>query len=256
MQIEQENLEINYVRCTRPELTELIKDVLKPFHMVIKERNLVTQVNLQTSVPVSFLIEKKVYSEILYNLFQNAVKYNKFNGTLKTMVSYEKGTGKLWTVIEDTGVGMDIKKKHDLFIAFRGTSKKVKSETLAKAGVGIGLSNSKCLINSLNGTIDLQSKPDKGTIVTFSIDVTAKPERTENEIKATVSNAIDKGLLHNRSENDSSQDERLEVSDFEDKPGEETKHEDNKHEIEDSARKLLDHKEEESSAQPMVSSRD
>ena len=46
MQIEQENLEINYVRCTRPELSELIKDVLKPFHMVIKERNLVSQVNL------------------------------------------------------------------------------------------------------------------------------------------------------------------------------------------------------------------
>ena len=91
--------------------------------------------------------------------------------------------------------------------------------------------------------------------MTFSIDVTAKPERTESEIKANVSKAIDKGLLHNRSEKDSSEGERLEISDFEDKPGEETKREDNKQEIEDSARKLLVPKEDEVKS-PLVSSRD
>ena len=45
---------------------------------------------------------------------------------------------------------------------------------MAKSGVGIGLSNSKCLVEALAGTIDLQSKPDKGTIVTFSVDLVLK----------------------------------------------------------------------------------
>lgn len=40
MQIEQESLEINYSECTRGELSEMIKDVLKPFTIVIKERKL------------------------------------------------------------------------------------------------------------------------------------------------------------------------------------------------------------------------
>lgn len=40
MQIEKESLEINYVPCSRPELAGLIRDVLKPFSMVIKERKL------------------------------------------------------------------------------------------------------------------------------------------------------------------------------------------------------------------------
>lgn len=40
MQIEKESLEINYVSCSRPELSSMIKDVLKPFSMVIKERRL------------------------------------------------------------------------------------------------------------------------------------------------------------------------------------------------------------------------
>lgn len=69
MQIEQDSMEINYQACTRPELSEVINDVFKPFQIVIKERNLVTKVVEQTSIPPSFFIEKKIYSEILYNLF-------------------------------------------------------------------------------------------------------------------------------------------------------------------------------------------
>lgn len=69
MQIAAESYEINYVDCSRPGLQETIKDVLKPFHMVIEARQLDCQVSAHTSVPVSFYLEKKLYSEILYNLF-------------------------------------------------------------------------------------------------------------------------------------------------------------------------------------------
>jgi len=44
MQIEKKSLEIKYVQCSRPELVETIKDVLKPFYISIKERNIRTQV--------------------------------------------------------------------------------------------------------------------------------------------------------------------------------------------------------------------
>ena len=69
MQIENESYEVNYVECSRPELQETIMDVLKPFQIVIQERRLECQVSAHTSVPVSFFIEKKLYQEILYNLF-------------------------------------------------------------------------------------------------------------------------------------------------------------------------------------------
>lgn len=69
MQIENDSLEINYSDCTRPELQELIKDVLEPFQMVIKERKLTCKINLQNSVPANFFLMKKLYGEILYNLY-------------------------------------------------------------------------------------------------------------------------------------------------------------------------------------------
>lgn len=160
--------------------------------MVIKERNLNCQVNLQTSVPVQFYIEKKIYCEILYNLFQNAVKFNKTNGSIVTNVRYEKETGKLWTSIEDTGVGISMDKKRNLFIAFRTSTNQPKHlSTISRSGIGIGLSNSKCLANALAGDIDLQSKTGKGTIVTFSVDLVIRKEKQKQDPGAVRNQAID-----------------------------------------------------------------
>ena len=75
------------------------------------------------------------------------------------------------TIIEDTGVGIPQNIKQNLFIAFRNATNVKKTQALSNSGIGIGLSNSKCLVNALAGEIDLQSKLDKGTIVTFEIDI-------------------------------------------------------------------------------------
>ena len=65
-----------------------------------------------------------------------------------------------------------------MFIAFRNaTNERLNQQTVFKSGVGTGLSNSKCLVEALGGTIDLQSKPNKGTIVTFSVDLVLGKEK-------------------------------------------------------------------------------
>ena len=40
MQIEKDSFEINYILCSRPELSAIIYDVLRPFALVVKERRL------------------------------------------------------------------------------------------------------------------------------------------------------------------------------------------------------------------------
>ena len=86
---------------------------------MLQERELDFQLTEQSSVPVAFMIENKLYKEILYNIIQNAVKFNKNKGAIMASVRYESEQGKLWTMIEDTGVGISPKQKHHLFIAFR-----------------------------------------------------------------------------------------------------------------------------------------
>ena len=146
-------------------------DVLKPLMLLVKDRKLRCKILLQKSVPHKFFIEKKIYSEILFNIAQNAVKFNKPNGSVVICVSYNTETKKIWTFIEDSGIGIDQNTKRSLFIAFRNQSKvnltRMNSES---SGIGIGLSNSKCLVKALNGHISLESKLGNGTIVSYSIE--------------------------------------------------------------------------------------
>jgi signal transduction histidine kinase len=59
------------------------------------------------------------------------------------------------TIIEDTGVGIPQNVKRNLFIAFRNATNEKKHQALSNSGIGIGLSNSKCLVNALGGKIDI-----------------------------------------------------------------------------------------------------
>lgn len=109
-------------------------------------------------------------------------------------VRFDKEVGKLWTTVEDTGVGIKMNMRQNLFIAFRNAQKSTSSHSLSKSGIGIGLSNSKCLVQALGGTIDLQSKPNKGTIVTFSVDIVLKKQKTvvtaDSQIKKIIDDAF------------------------------------------------------------------
>ena len=82
-------------------------DVLKPLMLIVRERQLKCSVFLQSSVPSKFYIESKIYSEILFNIAQNAIKFNKPKGAITISVSFNEKTGKLWTYVEDTGIGIE-----------------------------------------------------------------------------------------------------------------------------------------------------
>ena len=122
---------------------------------------------------LQILLETSQYSLLhLSKMFlQNALKFNKPKGTILICVSFNKSTGKLWTFVEDTGIGIEKNQMRSLFIAFRNKlTPKLSFEQSEKSGIGIGLSNSKCLVKALGGQINLESKLGHGTIVSFSVE--------------------------------------------------------------------------------------
>lgn len=151
---------------------------------MLEEKNLSCKIMVQENVPEEFHIEKKIYMEILFNLIQNAVKFNRIGGSILITIRYEKYTEQLWTSIEDNGQGIKDKLKRNLFIAFRSKSSKMSNKT----GIGIGLSISKCLVTALNGEIKISSKEGKGTIVNFCIDlVLTKHQKLSQSSRPTLS---------------------------------------------------------------------
>lgn len=100
--------------------------------------------------------------EIIFNnLLSNAVKYNKENG--KVFFSIKKEGEKTKIEVEDTGIGMNETEKSHLFEEFM-RAKNEKTRNIS--GTGLGLSIMKKIVDLNNGTIKVESEPDKGSVFT------------------------------------------------------------------------------------------
>jgi len=99
-------------------------------------------------------------SELVYNLCENAVKYNVDGGEIKVRL-FETETGKVLEV-KDTGIGID-KKYHDrIFERFYRIDKSHSKKT---GGTGLGLSIVKHIAEFHKANISIESSPGKGTTI-------------------------------------------------------------------------------------------
>lgn len=96
--------------------------------------------------------------EMVFNLCDNAIKYNVPGGTVEVSVSRREG-GALLTV-RDTGIGIPPKYQGRVFERFFRVDK---SRSKASGGTGLGLSIVKHGAQYHGAKISLRSQPDKGT---------------------------------------------------------------------------------------------
>ena len=102
--------------------------------------------------------------DMIYNLLENAIKYNKPGGQICVKISNDNEKTRISII--DTGIGID-KKHHDrIFERFyrvdKSRSKKIR-------GTGLGLSIVKHIVSYHRGTVDVKSEPDKGTEITIEL---------------------------------------------------------------------------------------
>ena len=101
---------------------------------------------------------RRLTSEIIYNLCDNAVKYNREGGSVDVTID---GTahGAVVTV-QDTGIGIPPEHQSRVFERFYRVDK---SHSRQSGGTGLGLSIVKHAVQYLGGRIELESQPGKGT---------------------------------------------------------------------------------------------
>lgn len=99
-----------------------------------------------------------VIDEMVYNLIENAVKYNKDEG--KVYVSLKNIEGKIKFSVEDTGIGIPYGEQQRVFERFYRVDKSHSKEI---GGTGLGLSIVKHGAAMHNANIELTSEPGKGT---------------------------------------------------------------------------------------------
>ncbi len=113
--------------------------------------------------PATVTGSAQLVHEILYNLCENAIKYNVEGGSVTVQMEH---TGE-WVrlCVSDTGIGIPPEHQDRVFERFYRVDK---SRSKATGGTGLGLSIVKHAARDMGGVIDLKSTPGQGTAVTIT----------------------------------------------------------------------------------------
>lgn len=107
------------------------------------------------------LVDRNMIEELIYNLCDNAIRYNKPNGTVTvTVKSKDKST---ILSVEDTGIGIPEEHQSRIFERFYRVDR---SRSKATGGTGLGLSIVKHIVQQHNAKITLSSEVNVGTKIT------------------------------------------------------------------------------------------
>jgi len=106
---------------------------------------------------------RQILNEMVHNLIENAIKYNKENGTVSVSVEEGRKSGqRVILTVSDTGIGIP---QNDIERVFERFYRVDKSHSKAIGGTGLGLSIVKHGAIYHNAKIEIESEVNKGTCI-------------------------------------------------------------------------------------------
>jgi len=139
------------------DLYEIVNEVVDTLKDTAEDKNIKITVEGR-SVKINSV--RRLVTEIVFNLCDNAVKYNMDGGTVDISVFHtEKGAV---LTVKDSGIGIPQEHQSRVFERFYRVDK---SHSKESGGTGLGLSIVKHAVQYLGGDIELHSVPGKGTTI-------------------------------------------------------------------------------------------
>ena len=152
-----ENTEMNWENV---DALSIAKEALEMVGPIAESRNISLTIKGE---PAPLTSVHKLLYDIIYNLCDNAVKYNKEGGFVK--VNVKTAGDKVQVAVSDNGVGIAPADQSRVFERFYRVDK---SHSRESGGTGLGLSIVKHAVAYLKGSISLESTLGKGTTITIS----------------------------------------------------------------------------------------
>lgn len=103
---------------------------------------------------------RQMMEELLYNLCDNAIRYNNPGGSVDVQTYSREGHTNL--VVKDTGIGISKEHQERIFERFYRVDK---SRSKSTGGTGLGLAIVKHIIAKSHAELQLESEPGKGTTI-------------------------------------------------------------------------------------------
>ena len=150
------------------DLDDLVKNINVVVEPLIKEKKLHYSYHLEIKHH-HIICDKTKLREIVLNILSNAIKYTPEGGNVELLIqeiSFENNKVKYHFIIIDNGIGMKEDFLPHIFEEFARENTSTESKV---PGVGLGLPIVKSLIDMMNGTIQVESKLNKGTKFTVEL---------------------------------------------------------------------------------------
>ena len=158
--IEAGKLSLN---LTDVSLNAVVFQTLLGFEKVIEEKRIVIA-GLDTMDPVTVRADEALFSQIVYNLVDNAVKFTPAGGEIRFTLTAEKKQAVLGVRNEGKGIPPE-----ECALIFDRFYKVDKSRGLDSGSFGMGLYIVKSIIELHQGTISVSSEPDSFTEFTIRL---------------------------------------------------------------------------------------
>lgn len=143
------------------DLSGLSREVAEDLHTNANKHEVEIKVNAAEKVLIKG--NRNQLYELVYNLCDNAIRYNRKGGSVT--VTVKKDGENAFLSVADTGIGIPVKHQKRVFERFYRVDKSRSKET---GGTGLGLAIVKHIAERHDGTITLKSN-ENGTVFTFKV---------------------------------------------------------------------------------------
>jgi signal transduction histidine kinase len=154
----------NNIDCEITYIAPTIEKVARMLSAVAQQRSISIRTEVIEDCPI-LVLEDDLY-EIIFNLSENGIKYNKDCGTLS--IRLERNDENAILQITDTGVGIPQEAQAHIFERFYRVDK---ARSRQSGGSGFGLSIVKDMVERNNGSITVSSQIGIGTTFTLTFPI-------------------------------------------------------------------------------------
>ncbi|MCH5258451.1 MAG: response regulator [Lachnospiraceae bacterium] len=178
--IESGRLNIEEKECS-------ISDIFRDMRNIIQTQMQTKQLNFFMDtidvVDEDIYCDKLHLNQVLLNLLGNSIKFTPAGGSVSLTISQKPGApqgyGRYEIRVKDTGIGMSPEFAVHIFEPFE----REKTSTVSGiTGTGLGMAITKSIVDTMGGTIELETAPGKGTEFIVTLEFRLQSERKHIEV--------------------------------------------------------------------------
>ncbi len=172
-------------------LKELMTSLISSFSYAAKQKGLTITLNFDPYIDEVLIGDPVRLNQVFSNLIGNAVKFTK-RGYVKVYalkLAQNENIGQFQFIVDDSGIGIPDDKIKKVFENFEQGDISINRKY---GGTGLGLAIVKQLVEAQNGSIDLKSRPGKGTKFTVDLqyEIGEKEDLSDTKSQSTTGQVV------------------------------------------------------------------